>query len=255
MSTPAQTDRRDTVVIIPMYNERENAAAIIDAVLELPHKFDILVIDDNSPDGTAAIVKEKIAENPGRVHIIERAGKLGLGTAYITGFKWALGQGYDYICEMDADFSHNPADLMKLYQATAVDGADVAVGSRYVTGVNVVNWPMGRVLMSYYASKYVRLVTRMKVHDTTAGFVCYRRRVLETIPLDKIKFKGYAFQIEMKFTAYKYGFRIAEVPIIFVNRVLGTSKMSGGIFGEAVFGVIRLKWNSFFKNYDRPAER
>lgn len=255
MSTPAQTERRDTVVIIPMYNERENAAAIIDAVLELPHQFDILVIDDSSPDGTAAIVKEKIAENPGRVHIIERAGKLGLGTAYITGFKWALGQGYDYICEMDADFSHNPADLMKLYQATAVDGADVAVGSRYVTGVNVVNWPMGRVLMSYYASKYVRLVTRMKVHDTTAGFVCYRRRVLETIPLDKIKFKGYAFQIEMKFTAYKYGFRIAEVPIIFVNRVLGTSKMSGGIFGEAVFGVIRLKWNSFFKNYDRPAER
>lgn len=255
MSTPAQTDRRDTVVIIPMYNERENAAAIIDAVLELPHQFDILVIDDSSPDGTAAIVKEKIAENPGRVHIIERAGKLGLGTAYITGFKWALGQGYDYICEMDADFSHNPADLMKLYQATAVDGADVAVGSRYVTGVNVVNWPMGRVLMSYYASKYVRLVTRMKVHDTTAGFVCYRRRVLEAIPLDKIKFKGYAFQIEMKFTAYKYGFRIAEVPIIFVNRVLGTSKMSGGIFGEAVFGVIRLKWNSFFKNYDRPAER
>lgn len=255
MSTPAQTDRRDTVVIIPMYNERENAAAIIDAVLALPHQFDILVIDDSSPDGTAAIVKEKIAENPGRVHIIERAGKLGLGTAYITGFKWALGQGYDYICEMDADFSHNPADLMKLYQATAVDGADVAVGSRYVTGVNVVNWPMGRVLMSYYASKYVRLVTRMKVHDTTAGFVCYRRRVLETIPLDKIKFKGYAFQIEMKFTAYKYGFRIAEVPIIFVNRVLGTSKMSGGIFGEAVFGVIRLKWNSFFKNYDRPAER
>lgn len=255
MSTPAQTDRRDTVVIIPMYNERENAAAIIDAVLALPHQFDILVIDDSSPDGTAAIVKEKIAENPGRVHLIERAGKLGLGTAYITGFKWALGQGYDYICEMDADFSHNPADLMKLYQATAVDGADVAVGSRYVTGVNVVNWPMGRVLMSYYASKYVRLVTRMKVHDTTAGFVCYRRRVLETIPLDKIKFKGYAFQIEMKFTAYKYGFRIAEVPIIFVNRVLGTSKMSGGIFGEAVFGVIRLKWNSFFKNYDRPAER
>lgn len=255
MSTPAQTDRRDTVVIIPMYNERENAAAIIDAVLALPHQFDILVIDDSSPDGTAAIVKEKIAENPGRVHIIERAGKLGLGTAYITGFKWALGQGYDYICEMDADFSHNPADLMKLYQATAVDGADVAVGSRYVTGVNVVNWPMGRVLMSYYASKYVRLVTRMKVHDTTAGFVCYRRRVLETIPLDKIKFKGYAFQIEMKFTAYKYGFRIAEVPIIFVNRVLGTSKMSGGIFGEAVFGVIRLKWNSFFKTYDRPAER
>lgn len=247
--------RRDTVVIIPMYNERENAAAIIDAVLALEQPFDILVIDDNSPDGTAAIVKDKIAQNPGRVHIIERAGKLGLGTAYITGFKWAIANGYDYICEMDADFSHNPDDLLKLYHATAVEGADVAIGSRYVTGVNVVNWPMGRVLMSYYASKYVRLVTRMKVHDTTAGFVCYRRQVLETIPLDKIKFKGYAFQIEMKFTAFKYGFRIAEVPIIFVNRVLGTSKMSGGIFGEAVFGVIRLKWNSFFKNYDRTAAK
>lgn len=247
--------RRDMVVIIPMYNERENAAAIIDAVLALEQPFDILVIDDNSPDGTAAIVKDKIAQNPGRVHIIERAGKLGLGTAYITGFKWAIANGYDYICEMDADFSHNPDDLLKLYHATAVEGADVAIGSRYVTGVNVVNWPMGRVLMSYYASKYVRLVTRMKVHDTTAGFVCYRRQVLETIPLDKIKFKGYAFQIEMKFTAFKYGFRIAEVPIIFVNRVLGTSKMSGGIFGEAVFGVIRLKWNSFFKNYDRTAAK
>lgn len=247
--------RRDTVVIIPMYNERENAAAIIDAVLALEQPFDILVIDDNSPDGTAAIVKDKIAQNPGRVHIIERAGKLGLGTAYITGFKWAIANGYDYICEMDADFSHNPDDLLKLYHATAIEGADVAIGSRYVTGVNVVNWPMGRVLMSYYASKYVRLVTRMKVHDTTAGFVCYRRQVLETIPLDKIKFKGYAFQIEMKFTAFKYGFRIAEVPIIFVNRVLGTSKMSGGIFGEAVFGVIRLKWNSFFKNYDRTATK
>ncbi len=251
MSNTAPDSRRDAVVIIPMYNERENAAAIIDAVLGLEHPFDILVIDDNSPDGTAAIVKEKIAAHPGRVHIIERAGKLGLGTAYITGFRWALDHGYDYICEMDADFSHNPADLVRLYRATAGEGADVAVGSRYVTGVNVVNWPMGRVLMSYYASKYVRLVTRMKVHDTTAGFVCYRRRVLETIPLDKVKFKGYAFQIEMKFTACKYGFRIAEVPIVFVNRVLGTSKMSGGIFGEAVFGVIRLKWNSFFKKYDR----
>lgn len=251
MSNTAPDSRRDAVVIIPMYNERENAAAIIDAVLGLEHPFDILVIDDNSPDGTAAIVKKKIAAHPGRVHIIERAGKLGLGTAYITGFRWALDHGYDYICEMDADFSHNPADLVRLYRATADEGADVAVGSRYVTGVNVVNWPMGRVLMSYYASKYVRLVTRMKVHDTTAGFVCYRRRVLETIPLDKVKFKGYAFQIEMKFTACKYGFRIAEVPIVFVNRVLGTSKMSGGIFGEAVFGVIRLKWNSFFKKYDR----
>ena len=249
MDTAQQQRHSDAVVIIPMYNECENAAAIIDAVLALEHDFDVLVIDDNSPDGTAAIVKDKIAEHPGRVHIIEREGKLGLGTAYITGFKWACQQGYDYICEMDADFSHNPLDLLKLYKATAVDGADVAIGSRYVTGVNVVNWPMGRVLMSYYASKYVRLITRMPVHDTTAGFVCYRRRVLEALPLDSIKFKGYAFQIEMKFTSYKYGFKIVEVPIIFVNRVLGTSKMSSGIFGEAVFGVIRLQWNSFFKKF------
>ena len=245
------TAHSDTLVIIPMYNECENASAIIDAVLALPHEFDVLVIDDNSPDGTAAIVKEKIAERPGRVHIIERPGKLGLGTAYIAGFKWALDHGYDYICEMDADFSHNPADLMKLYDATAVQGADVAIGSRYVTGVNVVNWPIGRVLMSYFASKYVKVITGMKIHDTTAGFVCYCRRVLETMNLDAIKFKGYAFQIEMKFTAYKYGFRIVEVPIIFVNRVLGVSKMNGGIFGEAVFGVVRLKWNSLFKNYKR----
>ncbi len=249
MSTEATSTHSDAVVIIPMYNERENAAAIIDAVLALEHQFDILVIDDNSPDGTAAIVKDAMAAHPDRVHIIERTGKLGLGTAYITGFKWAIAHGYDYICEMDADFSHNPLDLLKLYTATAVDGADVAVGSRYVTGVNVVNWPMGRVLMSYYASKYVRIVTGMPVHDTTAGFVCYRRRVLEALDLDAIKFKGYAFQIEMKFTAYKYGFRVVEVPIIFVNRVLGTSKMSSGIFGEAVFGVIRLKWNSLFKKF------
>ena len=242
------TRTSDSVVIIPMYNEIENAAAIIDAVLALPVPFDILVIDDNSPDGTAGVVKEKMAEYPGRVHLIERAGKLGLGTAYIAGFKDCVARGYDYICEMDADFSHNPADLVRLRQ-TAVDGADVVVGSRYVTGVNVVNWPMGRLLMSFYASKYVRLITRMPVHDTTAGFVCYRRRVLEALPLDKIKFKGYAFQIEMKFTAYKYGFKVVEEPIIFVNRVLGTSKMNSGIFGEAVFGVIRLKWNSFFKKY------
>ncbi len=234
-----------------MYNERENASAIIDAVLALPHSFDVLVIDDNSPDGTAAIVKAKMTEYPGRVHIVERAGKLGLGTAYIAGFKWALERGYDYICEMDADFSHNPADLMKLYDATAREGADVAIGSRYVSGVNVVNWPIGRVLMSYFASKYVRIITGMKIHDTTAGFVCYRRRVLEAMDLDAIKFKGYAFQIEMKFTAYKFGFKIVEVPIIFVNRVLGVSKMNGGIFGEAVFGVVRLKWNSLFKNYKR----
>lgn len=249
MSNEAAPDRRDTVVIIPMYNERENAAAIIDAVLQLPRPMDVLVIDDNSPDGTAAIVREKQAEYPGRVHLIERQGKLGLGTAYITGFKWALEHGYEFVCEMDADFSHNPQDLLKLYEATAIDGADVAIGSRYVTGVNVVNWPMGRVLMSYYASAYVRIVTGMPVRDTTAGFVCYRRRVLEALPLDHIKFKGYAFQIEMKFTAYKYGFKIVEVPIIFVNRVLGTSKMNSGIFGEAVFGVIRLKWNSLFKKF------
>lgn len=249
MSEDIPSKHSDSVVIIPMYNECENASAIIDAVISLDHDFDILVIDDNSPDGTAAIVKKKMEQYPGRVHIIERKGKLGLGTAYITGFKWSVNHGYDFIFEMDADFSHNPADLMKLYHATAVEGADVAIGSRYVTGVNVVNWPMGRVLMSYYASKYVRLVTGLPIHDTTAGFVCYRRRVLEALPLDEIKFKGYAFQIEMKFTASKYGFKVVEVPIIFVNRVLGTSKMNSGIFGEAVFGVIRLKWNSFFKKY------
>lgn len=244
----------DSLVIIPMYNEKENASAIIDAVLSLSHDFDVLVIDDNSPDGTAQIVKEKISERPDRIFIIEREGKLGLGTAYITGFKYALEHGYEYIFEMDADFSHNPDDLLKLYKACSEEGADVAIGSRYITGVNVVNWPMGRVLMSYYASKYVRIVTGLPVHDTTAGFVCYRRRVLQTMELDKIRFKGYAFQIEMKFTAYKCGFKIQEVPIIFVNRVLGTSKMSGGIFGEAVFGVIRLKWNSFFRKYPTPKE-
>ena len=234
----------DSLVIIPMYNEKENAAAIIDAVMALPVDFDILVIDDNSPDGTAAIVKGKIAERPERVHIIERAGKLGLGTAYIEGFKWALDHGYEYICEMDADFSHNPEDLVKLRKALADNLGDVAVGSRYVSGVNVVNWPMGRVLMSFYASKYVRIVTGMNVRDTTAGFVCYRRQVLEAMNLDAIRFKGYAFQIEMKFTAKQLGFRIVEVPIVFVNRVLGTSKMSSGIFGEALFGVVRLKWSA-----------
>ena len=232
-----------------MYNEKENAANIIDAVLALPHQFDILVIDDNSPDGTAKIVKTKQQEYPGRVHLIERAGKLGLGTAYIEGFKWAIDHNYDYIFEMDADFSHNPNDLIPLYEACAKEGNDMSIGSRYVSGVNVVNWPMGRVLMSYYASKYVRIVTGMPINDTTAGFVCYTRRVLEALPLDNIRFKGYAFQIEMKFTAYKYGFKIKEVPIIFVNRVLGTSKMNSSIFGEAVFGVIRLKWNSLFKKY------
>lgn len=245
----------DAAVIIPMYNECENASAIIDAVMALEVPFDVLVIDDNSPDGTAAIVKEKMKQYPGRVEIIERSGKLGLGTAYIEGFKHCVAKGYDYICEMDADFSHNPKDLLRLRQAAIDEGADVVVGSRYVSGVNVVNWPMGRVLMSYYASKYVRLVTGLPIHDTTAGFVCYRRRVLETLPLDKVKFKGYAFQIEMKFTATKYGFKVVEVPIIFVNRVLGTSKMSGGIFSEAVFGVIRLKWNSWFKKYPKQATK
>lgn len=241
-TTPQPT--RDSLVIIPMYNERENAADIINAVLALDGDlFDVLVIDDNSPDGTADIVRERIDANPGRVHLIQRAGKLGLGTAYIEGFKWALDAGYTYISEMDADFSHNPLDLLKLRQAVASGQADLAVGSRYITGVNVVNWPMGRVIMSYYASKYVRLVTRMQVRDTTAGFVCYRNTVLRAIDLDAIRFKGYAFQIEMKYTAYLLGFRIAEVPIIFVNRVLGTSKMSGGIFGEALLGVLRLRWN------------
>ncbi|MBD5318444.1 MAG: polyprenol monophosphomannose synthase [Bacteroides sp.] len=239
----------DSVVIIPTYNEKENVAAIIEAVFALPRKFDILIIDDNSPDGTASIVKELQQSNPGRLHLIERSGKLGLGTAYITGFKWALEHGYGYVFEMDADFSHNPNDLLKLYDACATEGADVAIGSRYVTGVNVVNWPMGRVLMSFYASRYVRIVTGMPINDATAGFVCYRRKVLETLPLDNIRFKGYAFQIEMKFLAYKYGFKIVEVPIIFVNRVLGTSKMSSGIFSEGFFGVMRLKWSSLFHKY------
>ena len=241
----------DSIVIIPTYNEKENVEAIIDAVMNLPHSFDVLIIDDGSPDGTADLVRGKIEQYAGRVHMVERTGKLGLGTAYICGFKWALERHYEYVFEMDADFSHNPNDLMALYKACAEDGADVAIGSRYVTGVNVVNWPMGRVLMSYYASAYVRTITRMPVRDTTAGFVCYRRRVLQAMDLDAIRFKGYAFQIEMKFTAYKLGFRIVEVPIVFVNRVLGTSKMSSGIFGEAVFGVIRLKVGSWFKKYPR----
>ena len=244
-------NRRDSLVIIPMYNERENAAAIIDAVLALKHGFDVLVIDDNSPDGTSDIVRGKMSQYPGRVYMIERSGKLGLGTAYIEGFKWALDNGYGYVFEMDADFSHNPKDLELLYMECAEKGADVAVGSRYVTGVNVVNWPMGRVLMSYFASKYVQLVTGLKVKDTTAGFACYRSEVLRTMELDKIRFKGYAFQIEMKFTAVKCGFKVTEVPIIFVNRVLGTSKMSSGIFGEALFGVIKLKLDSITRKYPR----
>ena len=249
-ATNPQPSRSDSIVIIPTYNEKENVAAIVNAVAALPRQFDILIIDDNSPDGTADIVKRmQRDEHAGRLHIIERAGKLGLGTAYITGFKWALENGYEYIFEMDADFSHNPQDLMALHKACATDGADMAVGSRYLTGVNVVNWPMSRVLMSYFASKYVRLITGMNICDTTAGFVCYRRRVLEAFDLDKIHFKGYAFQIEMKFTAHMHRFKIVEVPIVFVNRVLGESKMSSGIFSEAVFGVIRLKYHGMTHKY------
>jgi dolichol-phosphate mannosyltransferase len=240
------------LVIIPTYNEKENIEAIITAVMELPIEYHVLVIDDGSPDGTAAIVKELMANTyAGKLHLVERSGKLGLGTAYIAGFKWAIEHQYDYIFEMDADFSHNPQDLLKLYDACANQGTDVAIGSRYVSGVNVVNWPMGRVLMSYFASKYVRLVLGIDIHDTTAGFVCYRREVLETIELDKIRFKGYAFQIEMKYTAHKCGFKIQEVPIIFVNRVLGTSKMSGGIFSEALLGVVTLRISSWTRKYPK----
>ena len=250
----SQAAKRDSVVIIPTYNEKENIANIIGVVLSLPHAFDVLIIDDNSPDGTAAIVKGLIKENPERIHLVERSGKLGLGTAYIAGFKWALERHYEYIIEMDADFSHNPNDLIPLRKACAEEGADLSVGSRYITGVNVVNWPMGRVVMSYYASAYVRIITGMSVRDTTAGFVCYSRRVLEAIELDKVEFKGYAFQIEMKFTAYKLGFKIKEVPIIFVNRVLGTSKMNTSIFGEAVFGVIKRKVNICVGKY-KPVKK
>lgn len=244
----------DSIVIIPTYNERENIENIIRAVFGLEKTFHILIIEDGSPDGTAAIVKTLQQEFPDRLFMIERKGKLGLGTAYITGFKWALEHSYEYIFEVDADFSHNPNDLPRLYEACAVQGGDVAIGSRYVSGVNVVNWPMGRVLMSYFASKYVRIVTGLPIHDTTAGFKCYRRQVLETIDLDHIRFKGYAFQIEMKFTAYKCGFKIIEVPVIFINRELGTSKMNSSIFGEAVFGVIKLKVNSWFHTFPQKTK-
>ena len=292
----------DSIVIIPTYNEKENIEKIIRAIFSLPKAFDILVIDDGSPDGTAEIVRrmidspltnsplipsfpegQKLLEREEQnvsatgddllsvekqygdgntsplskrgvggessLFLLERSGKLGLGTAYIMGFKWALERDYQYIFEMDADFSHDPKDLPRLYEACAVEGYDVAIGSRYVSGVNVVNWPIGRVLMSYFASKYVKFVTGFNIHDTTAGFKCYRRRVLETIELDKIRFKGYAFQIEMKYTAYKIGFKIKEVPVIFVNRVEGVSKMSGGIFGEAFFGVMRLRFDGWFRKY------
>jgi dolichol-phosphate mannosyltransferase len=230
----------ERVVIIPTYNEKENIERIIRHVFSLTPDFDVLVIEDNSPDGTAGIVR-RLQEQLPRLFMIEREGKLGLGTAYITGFKWALERGYRYIFEMDADFSHNPDDLTRLHEACAGGRSDVVVGSRYVTGVNVVNWPMSRVLMSYFASKYVRFITGMKVHDATAGFVCYTREVLERIDLDKIRFKGYAFQIEMKFTAWRLGFRLKEIPIIFTDRTMGTSKMSGGIFNEALWGVITMK--------------
>ncbi|WP_314312627.1 polyprenol monophosphomannose synthase [Hoylesella saccharolytica] len=242
----------DSIVIIPTYNEKENIEKITRAVFSLDKCFHILIIDDGSPDGTAAIVRNLIeTEFNKRLFLIERSGKQGLGTAYITGFKWALEHKYEYVFEMDADFSHDPKDLPRLYNACHEDGYDVAIGSRYVSGVNVVNWPIGRVLMSYFASKYVRFITGFKVHDTTAGFKCYKRRVLETIPLDEIRFKGYGFQIEMKYTAYKIGFQIKEVPVIFVNRQEGVSKMSGGIFGEAFFGVMRLRLDGWLRKYPK----
>ena len=245
----------ERLVIIPTYNEKENIEAIITAVMELPILFNVLVIDDGSPDGTAKIVKKMMeGKYKGCIYLIERSGKQGLGTAYLAGFQWAIDHKANYIFEMDADFSHNPQDLLKLYDACAVQGADLAIGSRYVTGVNVVNWPMGCVLMSYFASKYVRTVLGVDIHDTTAGFVCYRRKLLETIELDKIRFKGYAFQIEMKYTAYKIGFKIKEVSVIFVNRQEGVSKMSGGIFGEAFFGVMKLRWDGWTRRYPKPID-
>ncbi len=241
------------LVIIPTFNEKENIEKMILAIFSLATPYHILIVDDGSPDGTAAIVKRLQPSWPERLFILEREGKQGLGTAYILGFKWALEHQYSFAFEMDADFSHNPADLLKLHNA-CLNGADLAIGSRYVSGVNVVNWPIGRVLMSYFASIYVRIVTGMKIYDTTSGFKCYRRAVLETIEFDRIKFKGYAFQIEMKFTAWKHGFRIVEVPIIFTDRSEGTSKMSGGIFNEALWGVLRIKFRSFFRSYKKQGQ-
>lgn len=231
----------DTLVIIPTYNEKENIEAIIRTTFDQEKVFDILIVDDNSPDGTAAIVEQLQTEFPDQLHIEKRTGKNGLGTAYIHGFKWALKRDYEYVIEMDADFSHNPKDLVRLYNACKTEGGDVSVGSRYSVGVNVVNWPMNRVLLSYFASKYVRFITGIPVHDTTAGFVCWSRKVLETIQLDKIRFVGYAFQIEMKYKAWKHGFSIKEVSVIFTDRTLGESKMSGGIVYEALFGVIKMR--------------
>jgi dolichol-phosphate mannosyltransferase len=236
------------LVIIPTYREKENVEALINAISSLPVVFEILIIDDNSPDGTAGIVKSMQSKN-NRLHLIERPGKLGLGTAYLTGFDWAIERGYDYIFEMDADFSHDPNDLLKLYKACNDEGADVAIGSRYISGVNVVNWPLSRVLMSYFASIYVRIITGMKIMDTTAGFKCYKKEALSNIRKYKIRSIGYGFQIEMKFTAWKLGYKVVEVPIIFTDRKLGTSKMSGGIFNEAFWGVLRMKFRSFFTKY------
>lgn len=248
----------NALVIIPTYNEKENISLIIEAVFALPKDFDLLIVDDGSPDGTAEMVKqlqEKFnTSTETKLHLLQRAGKAGLGTAYIAGFKFGLQKKYEFLLEMDADFSHDPKDLVSLYLSCAEKGNDLSVGSRYATGVNVVNWPMGRVLMSYFASRYVRLVTGIHIHDTTAGFVCYRREVLETIDLDKVKFVGYAFQIEMKFKAWKYGFRLAEVPIIFTERTRGHSKMSAGIFKEAFFGVIQMTVQSWFRRYERTAK-
>jgi dolichol-phosphate mannosyltransferase len=239
----------DTLIIVPTYNERENIHLLIDKVMEVLPDAHMLIVEDNSPDGTAALVREKMSAYPGRLHMEERAGKQGLGTAYLFGFRWALERDYEYIFEMDADFSHNPESLPDLLKACRDEGYDLAIGSRYINGVNVVNWPMSRVLMSYYASAYVRLVTGMSIRDTTAGFKCYTRPVLEKVLSEQIRFVGYAFQIEMKFRAWKYGFKIKEVPIIFRDRTLGESKMSMGIFKEAVFGVIRMKVSSWFKQW------
>ena len=240
-----------TIVIIPTYKEKENIEKIIRKVFSLPASFHILIIDDNSPDGTGAIVKGLQKEYPGSLYLLERPGKLGLGSAYISGFKWALERSYDFVMEMDADFSHNPEDLVRLLETCTADGADMSVGSRYITGVNVVNWPMGRVIMSYYASAYVRFVTRMPIRDTTAGFVCYSAKVLKTIPMDQIRMRGYGFQIEMKFKTLNHGFTIKEIPIIFTDRKLGSSKMSGGIFSEALWGVIMMKLRFFFQNFKK----
>lgn len=252
LAYPGPNLLNNAIVIIPTYKERENIRGIIDTVFSLPKDFHILVVDDNSPDGTPQIVEkmqQDYNETETRLHLVKRTGKLGLGTAYIAGFKYAIEKGYDYILEMDADFSHDPKDLINLYLQCSERGSDVAIGSRYATGVNVVNWPIGRVLLSYFASSYVRLITGMPIRDTTAGFLCYRRQVLETIPLDLVKFVGYAFQIEMKFLTWKFGFKLNEIPIIFTERTRGESKMSAGIFKEAFFGVLQMTVESWFKKY------